>query len=115
MSQGLVDESKFKPIDWSKLGVLKRTVLARLEEQARSVVGSERRGIAAHVRQALVEVGVPKELVRLSTMALVQESAFIETVHWNRIGKVRARVLEMLHKQGGRITPALRQELVDSG
>merc|ERR1711924_21034 len=96
-------------------GQLKSTVFARLEAQAKTVIESERRGVAAHVRQALAEVGVPNEFVRLATTALVKESTFRDSVIWSKIGDVKVRVLEIQQEQGGRITPNLRQELVDSG
>lgn len=116
MAQGLVHESKFKAmINWQQLADLQIFVLEDLEQESKKLPTSEQHGVAAHVRTALAEVGVPKDLVRPATIALVEESAFRTIVQWSELREVKARVIDRVDQDGSSLPLVLRQEFVRVG
>lgn len=119
----VVDESDFMPsLEWSRLGQLQESVSERMRQQAEEAEPSEHRGVAAHVRQELLAIGVPEGHARLASTALVVESTVKPSVDWAMLGGLRERVAESMEQQR-QVSPSqqrgiaahVRQELVAAG
>merc|ERR1712176_422579 len=98
---------QFRPgVEWNKLGELKQRVLQSAKEQDESIFPSDRRGIAGRVRQELAAIGVPEEHVHSMVKGFVNESKFVSSIDWIKLGELKSTVLEQVENQSEQTNPS---------
>merc|ERR1711957_74017 len=109
-----------------RLGQVRRAkehVWARLKKQKAEVAPSQWRGVAAHMREELLSVGVSEETVHFVVQGLVNDAEWKKTLNWKIVvlahGQLLEHLLERHHKlssaERSHVAADLRQKLIAAG
>merc|ERR1711957_1029620 len=86
---------------------------ARLKKQKAEVAPSQWRGVAAHMREELLSVGVSEETVHFVVQGLVNDAEWKKTVNWKIVVLAHGQLLEHLLERHHKL-PSAQAEVISN-